>query len=157
MAQTNAQKFFDTKSPGFVYSLIVAGLTIFAAAGIQLPKDPATLSGEFVTTLSSGGFYALIGVLVTSLAFPIYNYFSTGGKVNFGGIFSRNATWIALGNAAISGLALTGFLLPAGTIEQLVAAASAKDWMSMVSIFALTVGNTLLRFLKEQNAKAISK
>jgi hypothetical protein len=150
--QLSNQKFFDPKSPGFIYAVVVAVLTIIAAAGIQLPKDPASLGADVVTTLSTGGIYALVGILVSSLVFPFYNYIATGGKVNFGNIFSRNATWIALGNAAAAGLALTGFILPGGTVEQLVAAASTKDWMSLISIFALTVGNTLLRFLKEKEA-----
>lgn len=148
MANSN-QKFFEVSSPGFLYSVIVSALTIFAASGVTFPKVPSELGTELVNSYSTGGVYALIGVIVASVVFPIYNAISAG-TFSLKGIFSRNLTWIALGNIAVSGLALTGFVLPDGTPEQIVGAVSAKDWMSVVSIVALTVGNTLLRLIKQK-------
>ncbi|GAB4486566.1 MAG: hypothetical protein OHK0019_00450 [Saprospiraceae bacterium] len=145
-------KKFDTKSPGFLYSAIVAILTLFAASGVQFPSDPATLGNEYVTTLSNSGIYALVGVLVTSFVFPVYNFVRAGGKFTLNAIFSKTSTWIALGVAASAALALTGFVLPDGTVEQIVSAVYTKDWMSLVSVIALTVGNTLIRYLKQQAA-----
>lgn len=148
MANSN-QKFFEVSSPGFLYSVIVSALTIFAASGVTFPKVPSELGTELVNSYSTGGVYALIGVIVASVVFPIYNAISAG-TFSLKGIFSRNLTWIAMGNIAVSGLALTGFVLPDGTPEQIVGAVSAKDWMSVVSIVALTVGNTLLRLIKQK-------
>lgn len=148
MANSN-QKFFEVSSPGFLYSVIVSSLTIFAGAGVAFPKVPIDLGAEIVNSFNTGGVYALIGVIVASVVFPIYNAISAG-TFSLKGIFSRNLTWIALGNIAVSGLALTGFVLPDGTPEQIVGAVSAKDWMSVVSIVALTVGNTLLRLIKQK-------
>lgn len=148
MANSN-QKFFEVSSPGFLYSVIVSALTIFAGVGVAFPKVPSELGTELVNSYSTGGVYALIGVIVASVVFPIYNAISAG-TFSLKGIFSRNLTWIALGNIAVSGLALTGFVLPDGTPEQIVGAVSAKDWMSVVSIVALTVGNTLLRLIKQK-------
>mgnify|MGYP003520367833 FL=1 len=148
MANSN-QKFFVVLSPGFLYSVIVSALTIFAGAGVAFPKVPIDLGAEIVNSFNTGGVYALIGVIVASVVFPIYNAISAG-TFSLKGIFSRNLTWIALGNIAVSGLALTGFVLPDGTPEQIVGAVSAKDWMSVVSIVALTVGNTLLRLIKQK-------
>ena len=148
MANSN-QKFFEVSSPGFLYSVIVSALAIFAGAGVAFPKVLIDLGAEIVNSFNTGGVYALIGVIVASVVFPIYNAISAG-TFSLKGIFSRNLTWIALGNIAVSGLALTGFVLPDGTPEQIVGAVSAKDWMSVVSIVALTVGNTLLRLIKQK-------
>lgn len=145
----STQKFFDAGSPGFVYSLVVSALTIFAGAGVAFPKVPVDLGAEIVNSFNTGGVYALIGVIVASVIFPIYNAISAG-TFSFKGIFSRNLTWIALGNILVAGLALTGFVLPDGTPEQIVGAVSAKDWMGVVSILALTVGNTILRLIKQK-------
>lgn len=145
----STQKFFDAGSPGFIYSLVVSALTIFAGAGVSFPKVPVDLGAEIVNSFNTGGVYALIGVIVASVIFPIYNAISAG-TFSFRGIFSRNLTWIALGNILVAGLALTGFVLPDGTPEQIVGAVSAKDWMSVVSIIALTVGNTILRLIKQK-------
>jgi len=150
MASPSKDKFFSVTSPGFLYSAIVAVLTIIAAGGVQLPADPATVGSDFVTSLSTGGIFSLVGVIVSSLVFPIYNFVKSGLKFSFGAIFSLNTTWIALGNAAAAGIALTGFVLPQGTVEQIVGAVGTKDWMGLISILALTVGNTLIRFIKER-------
>lgn len=144
------KKVFSTRSPGFLYAAIVAVLTIFAAAGVDLPQDPETLGTELVTSLSNGGIFALVGVIVSSLVFPIYNFVQSGAKFSFAAIFSKTTTWIALGVAASAAIALTGFVLPDGTVEQIVGAVATKDWMSLVSILALTVGNTLIRYIKEK-------
>lgn len=146
----STQKFFDPKSPGFLYSIITAALTIFAASGVTFPKAAGDLSTEIVTSFSTGGVYALIGVIVASVIFPVYNAIQAKA-FSFSGIFSRNLTWIAIGNAVIAGIALTGFVLPDGTAEQLVNAISLKDWGGVVSILGLTVVTTLIRFLKEKN------
>ena len=144
------QKFFDAGSPGFLYSIITAALTIFAASGVTFPKAPADLGTELVSSFSTGGIYALIGIIIASVAFPIYNAVKAG-TFSRKGVFSRNLTWIALGNAVAAGIALTGFVLPAGTTEQIIGAISMKDWGGLISILGLTVVNTLIRFLKEKN------
>ena len=147
-----AGKAFNASSPGFLYSIIVAILATFAATGIQFPASPDALAGTITTSLSSGGVYAIIGVLITSVIFPIYNHFSSKGKFDFKAIFSKVSTWIAWGTAGLSAIALTGFVLPDGTLEQVIGAIQQKDWMSLISILALTVGNTLIRFLKDRQA-----
>lgn len=147
-------KNFDASSSGFLYSLITAILTIFAVSGVSFPGSPADISGSIVTSLSGGGIYAIIGVIITSVAFPIYNFVKGGGKFSVSAIFSKVSTWIALGTAALAAIALTGFVLPDGTLEQVIGAVQAKDWMSLISILALTVGNTLIRFLKDRAATA---
>jgi len=148
-------KTFNAASPGFLYSLITAGLTIFAVSGVSFPKDPAALSGEIVTSLSSGGVYAIIGVLIASVIFPIYNFFKGGGKFSVGDVFSSTLTWVAIGTAALSAVALTGIMVPDGTVQAVIGAVQTKDWMGLISILVINIGNPLIRWLKERNAPTV--
>ena len=143
-------KKFDTKSPGFLYSSIVAVLTVFAVSGVSFPKTVDVLGMEITTSLSAGGIYAIFGVVLTSVAFPIYNYFKGGGSFTWLGVFGKTSTWIALGNAAVAALTTVGFILPDGTVEQIIGAVQAQNWMGLISVLALTIGNTLIRWIKEQ-------
>lgn len=145
----NTAKFFNPGSTGFVYAVITTALSIFAASGVTFPKVPSELGTELVNSYSTGGVYALIGVMVASVIFPIYNAIQAK-TFSLKGIFSRNTTWIALGNLAIAAIALTGFVLPNGTVEQVVGAVSLKDWGAVISIIGLNVVNTLLRYIKDQ-------
>ena len=145
----NSAKFFNAGSPGFLYSVITTALTIFAASGVQFPKTPGDLSSELVSSFSTGGVYALIGVMVASVIFPIYNAIQAK-TFSIKGVFSRNLTWIAIGNLVAAGIALTGFVLPDGTADQIVGAVSMKDWGGLISILGLTVVNTLIRYLKDK-------
>lgn len=152
---TNVKKStqkFDAGSPGFLYSAIVAFLTIFAVSGVSFPKEVDVLGLEITTALSAGGIYAIIGVVLTSVAFPIYNYVKGGGSFTWLGVFGKTSTWIALGNAAVAALTTVGFILPDGTVEQIIGAVQSQNWMGLISILALTVGNTLVRFIKDKKA-----
>lgn len=143
-------KKFDSGSPGFLYSAIVAFLTLFAVSGVSFPKEVNVLGLEITTALSAGGIYAIIGVVLTSVAFPVYNYVKGGGTFTWLGIFGKTSTWIALGNAVVAALATGGFMLPEGTVDQIIGAVKAQNWMGLISVLALTVGNTLIRWLKDR-------
>ena len=142
-------KFFNPGSAGFVYAVVTTALSIFAASGVTFPKVPSELGAELVNSYSTGGVYALLGIIASGIFFPIYNAIQAK-TFSLKGIFSRNLTWIALGNLAIAAIALTGFVLPDGTSEQVVGAVSMKDWGSVISIIGLNVVNTLLRYIKDQ-------
>jgi len=145
-------KKFDIKSAGFIQSVIVALLAIFAATGVTFPKDVDVLGTELVTSFSTGGFYAIIGILITSVIFPLYNFFSKGGKFSLPAIFSRVNTWLSIGYVLAALIALTGFVLPDGSVDQIVYAIQAKDWWALISILVSTVGTTFIRWLKERQA-----
>lgn len=147
------QNNFDAGSPAFTYSVIVALLSIFAAAGVQLPQDPAALATDITTSLNGSNYFALIGVLASSFILPLFNFFkaqgkSVGQKIWFG--LTRSSTLVALLNALFAGLVLSGFTLPSGTSDQIVNAIVAKDWMGLISVWALTVGNTLIRYFRDR-------
>ena len=142
-------------SPGFIYTIVVAFLTIFAASGVQFPDKTADLANEVTTLLSSSGFYSIIGVIVASVAFPIWNAIQKK-TLSFKGVFSSTLTWVAIGNAVFAAIALTGFTLPDGTIEQLVVAISVKDWGAIISMLFTTIVPAIVRLIKDKNAPAVA-
>lgn len=150
MSNITKKKVFDTSSPGFLYTIIVGFLTIFAVSGVHFPSSPELLAGDITTTLSKSGFYSIIGVIISSVAFPIYNAVKSGLKFSITTIFGSTLTWIALGNIALSLLALTGFVLPEGTLEQIIGAVQTKDWMSLIGVLVTTIIPTFVRWIKDK-------
>ena len=144
-------KTFDASSPGFLYTVLVGVLTIFTVSGVHFPTPAEQLAGDLVSTLSQGGIYALIGVLVSSVIFPIWNAAKFGLK-SLKEIFSSVLTWIALGNILLAAVALTGFVLPDGTLEQVILAVQMKDWSALAGVLFTTIIPTLVRFIKDKKA-----
>ena len=154
---TQTKKVFDASSPGFLYSLIVAILTIFAVSGVHFPTTAETLAGEITTTLSTGGIFSIIGIIVSSVVFPIYNAVKSGLKFNLKTIFGSTLTWIALGNIALSLLMLTGFALPDGTLEQIIGAVQSRDWIALGTLVVTTIIPTIVRWIKSKQAATVSR
>lgn len=128
----------------------MAFLTIFAVSGVHFPTPAEILAGQITTTLSTGGLYAIIGVVISSVAFPIYNAVRSGLKFSLQTIFQSTLTWIALGNIVLSLLAITGLVLPDGTVEQVIAAVQTKDWISLISLLATSIVPTIIRWIKDR-------
>ncbi len=144
-----AKQVFDASSPAFAYSLIVAALTVLAAAGVTFPDEPGAIAGELTTLISTSGFWALIGVAASSIFFPIYNAWKKG-NLSFKGVFKNSLTWVALAVLLFDALALFGLRFPDGTAEQIVYAVLAKDWTSLISMFVSVIVPTVVRFIKER-------
>lgn len=153
MSKNSKKAVFDASSPGFLYSVIVALLAIFAASGVHFPDTPAETATEITTLLSTSGFWALIGVAASSILFPIYNAWKKG-DLSFRGIFSNTLTWVAIGVLVFDALALFGLKFPDGTAEQLVYAIYAKDWSALISMFFTVILPVVVRFIKEQRTVA---
>lgn len=152
--QANTTPIFNAYSPGFLYTVIVGILAMFAWAGVSFPEKPIELAGDLTTTLTSGGWYALLGIMASSILFPIYNAYKKG-SLSFKGLFGSTLTWVSLLNIVFSGIALTGFTLPEGTSDQIVYAAFAKDWSSLATIVFSTILPAVVRFIKEKNAPSL--
>lgn len=152
--QTRAGAAFDAKSPGFLYALIVSGLTVLAVSGVHFPSSAEQLAGEITTTLSTSGIYSIIGVVVASVIFPIYNAVKFGLKFTLHTIFSSTLTWISLGNIVLSLLALTGLMLPDGTVEQIIGAVQMKDWTALISLLFTSIIPTIVRWIKDKKQVA---
>lgn len=156
MSNITKKKAFDASSPGFLYTIIVGVLTIFAVSGVHFPSSPEILAGDITTTLSKSGFYSIIGIIIASVGFPIYNAVKSGLKFTLTTIFGSTLTIIALANIALSLLALTGFVLPDGTVEQIIAAVRTKDWIALGSLLVTTIIPTIVRWIKDRRNAGIA-
>lgn len=141
---------FNPASPGFLYTITVLVLTAFAAAGAEIP-NPEQVAAGITTTLSDSGFFAVVGVLVSSVLFPIWNAWQKG-VLNFRGILTSSTTWGAAIVALFSVIALFGLHFPPGTAEQLAALLFAKDWGALASMVVTVIVPTIVRFVKAMNA-----
>lgn len=141
------KKLFDASSPGFLYSIITAFLAVFAASGLQV--NPEQVAGDIVSSLSNGGVYAIIGILISSVVFPIWNFFKADGKITLKKVLGSVLFWVSLGNSIFALVALTGFTIPEGTIEQIVGFVMAKDWGALLTIIFANIINPLIRFIKQ--------
>lgn len=143
---------FDPKSPGAVYSLATLVLTVLALLGIGFPDSIANISGQLQTSIQGGSYFALIGIVGGSVLFPIWNLIQKKQKLNWKNLFGSTANVVALGNALLGAVALTGFYLPDGTVEQIVAAVTVKDWGALASVIINTVFVALVRWVKDRKA-----
>ena len=148
MSQTKQK--FDAKSPGFIASITYVILAALAATGVEFPTDAQTLSGDFETTLNTGGIFAVTGLLISSIVFPVWNFTKRGGRITGKKIISNTTFWVSLVTALLASAVLWGFTVPDGTAEQIVAAVYAKDWGVLLSVIGVNIINPLVRYLKEQ-------
>lgn len=147
-----AKQNFDPKSAGWIYSVSVFVLTILALLGVGFSDSIPNISQQVQTSISGGSYIALLSVVGVSVLFPVWNLIQKKQKISLKNMFSSTANVVALANAALGIVALTGFVLPAGTVDQLVAAVTVKDWASLIGILFSTVIPTLVRFLKDKKA-----
>lgn len=144
------KQVFNPASPGFLYTITVLVLTAFAAAGAEIP-NPEDVAAGITTTLDTSGFFAVVGVLVSSVIFPVWNAWQKKA-LNFAGIINSSTTWVSAFVAMFAGLALVGLHFPPGTAEQLATLIFAKDWGALASMFVTVILPTIIRFVKAMNA-----
>ena len=150
------KKNFDPQSPGAIYSLAVLVLTVLAGLGIGFPDSIPNISGQLQTSIQGGSYFALIGIIGGSVLFPIWNLIQKKQKLNWRNLFGSTANIVSLANAGLGVVALTGFMLPAGTVEQVVAAVQVKDWGALASIVINTVIVSFVRWLKDRKAAVVA-
>ena len=156
MSTSKKKDVFNASSPGFLYSVIVGILTIFAVSGVTFPDSADVIANDVTTSLSTGGIYAIIGIIISSFAFPVYNAIKSGLKFNLTTIFGSTLTWIAIGNIILSLLVIYGFVLPKGSVELVVGAIVAKDWTGLGGFVFTTLVPTIVRWIKDRKNKAIA-
>ena len=130
----NSKQVFSTSSPGFIYSIASAILTILAIIGVS---------------------YALVTLVIGSVLFPVWNLIQKKQKINLKTIFGSTANIIALGQALLGIIALTGFVLPAGSLEQVVSAVKMKDWGALIGLLVTSIVPTIIRFIKSKKTPPV--
>jgi len=152
---TMAKQQFDTKSAGFIYSVTAFFLTILAMLGVGFSEPISQISGQLETSIQGANYFGLVALVGGSVLFPIWNLIQKKQKLNWKNLVSSTANIIALVNAALGLIALTGFVLPAGTVEQIVAAVQVKDWAALAAILINVVIPTIVRFIKDKKAATV--
>ena len=151
----NSKQVFSTSSPGFIYSIASAILTILAIIGVSFADPIPVLSGQVETSIQGGGFFALVTLVIGSVLFPVWNLIQKKQKINLKTIFGSTANIIALGQALLGIIALTGFVLPAGSLEQVVSAVKMKDWGALIGLLVTSIVPTIIRFIKSKKTPPV--
>jgi len=151
----NSKQVFSTSSPGFIYSITSAILTILAIIGVSFADPIHVLSGQVETSIQGGSFFALVTLVVGSVLFPVWNLIQKKQKINLKTIFGSTANIIALGQALLGIIALTGFVLPAGSLEQVVSAVKMKDWGALIGLLVTSIVPTIIRFIKSKKTPPV--
>lgn len=144
------KQVFDPRSVGFFQSILLAIFSITALFGIQYPATPDELTGEIITTVSTSGYYALVGILLTSIIAPVYNFIKKGIKVTWANIFGSTVTWVSIGGIAIAGAALVGLQIDPDTPLAIVTAITGRDWGTLVSLLFTSVLLPVIRWIKQK-------
>ena len=151
----NSKQVFSTSSPGFIYSIASAILTILAIIGVSFADPIPVLSGQVETFIQGGSFFALVTLVIGSVLFPVWNLIQKKQKINLKTIFGSTANIIALGQALLGIIALTGFVLPAGSLEQVVSAVKMKDWGALIGLLVTSIVPTIIRFIKSKKTPPV--
>lgn len=148
---STSKAVFSASSPGFIYTIVVLALTFLASLGVNLSDSPDAIAGGLISSFSSGGIWALSGILLTSVLFPIYNLWRQKIPITWKNVFRSTANWIALGNVAFSAALLFGIAIPVGTVEAIVKAIGMQDWGALFNLFLVNIATPLIRWIKERN------
>ena len=108
------------------------------------------MAGDISTTLSTGGIWAVGGIILSSLVFPIWNFVKSGKKFSLANVFGSTLVWVAMANLAISALVLLGIGVPDGTFEAVGTYIATKDWFGLLGYLASTILPTVIRWIKDQ-------
>lgn len=145
-----AQKF-SASSTNFLVNVLNFLLATLAIAGVTLPADPSAITNDLQNTLSASGWVAVVGMVIVNVVNPIYHAF-VKGRFSLTGIFSSSNFWIQLGTLLVSLLVLLGIEILPGTVEDVVGAIYAKDWVGLAVVLFTNVLNPLIRYLKDRFA-----
>lgn len=150
------KKAFDATNLNFWARLFIFVLSVLALIGVHFPDTPTDTAISITTSLSSGGFISVLGVLAVSVFMPVYNLIRTKPKITLASIIGSPNFWIYFGSFVFGLAVMTGIHIPDGTAEQLVGAAFAKDWSALFSIALANIVDPIVRyFIDKKNAQSV--
>lgn len=141
---------FSAANPNFWAGLLITILGVLGIMGIKFPLSPEQTGEQIVTTITGGGFYAVIGILITSVIMPIVNYVRSKPTPSVVALLGSANTWIYIGSFILSVVVLFGIQIPAGTADGIVGSIWAKDWAGLITIVITNLINPLVRWFRDK-------
>lgn len=145
-----AKKNFDATNLNFWARLVIFVLGLLATLGVKFPADPVSLGTDIVTTLTTGGWYAVLGLMAISVIMPIYNFIRSKPKLSLAAFLGSPNTWLYLATFLVGVTIVLGIKVPEGTGEAIVGAIYAKDWSGLISIMAMNILDPFIRWLRDK-------
>lgn len=144
------QKNFQASNPNFWARLVIFALSILGLIGVQFQTAPDVLGGQIVTTISTSGYYAVLGLIAVSVLMPIYNLVKQKPKITFASVFGSPNFWIYLLTFLFGIGMIYGIEFPDGTAEEIVGAIFSKDWSHLVNIAFVNILDPLIRWFRDK-------
>lgn len=141
---------FSQKSPYLWSSLLTFVLTAAAMIGIELPASPEQISGEIISVIQGGGYYALIAVIAVNIIAPVVSFIRKGGKVNLLDLLGSPSFWIAFGSVVVGLLIYLGIDVPKDTPQSIIGAIFARDWAMLAFVAVANLLNPIVRYLRDR-------
>jgi hypothetical protein len=144
---------FSIKNYNFWLSLLIAFFGILTAVGVELPTEPQLLAGEILTTVSSTGWFGLIGTMGASLfglILQIYNKYRAGGW-NIPQLLGSPNTVIYLAGVIGSLFVINGINVPVTSLPQLAERLYAADYFGALTAL-ITILSPLIRWFRDRRA-----
>lgn len=146
---------FSASNLNFWARLMIFGFSVLSLIGIKFPDNPTDMTVDITTSLTTGGFIGVVGILAISVIMPIYNFVRSKPKINFLALIGSPNFWIYAGSFVFGIAVLFGINIPDGTAEQLVGAAYAKDWTLLFSIAVANIFDPIVRWFKDKRAVSL--
>lgn len=154
---TTTVKQFDKNNLNFWARLVIFFLGLLTVIGVKLPESPEALGEQITTTISTSGFYAVLGIIAVSLLMPIYNLIRTKPKITAASVFGSPNFWIYLGSFVAGILILVGINIPEGTASEVVSAIYAKDWTLLTTLILTNILDPVIRWFADKRKTQVAQ
>jgi len=150
------QKNFSASNLNFWARLVIFILGLLATIGIRFPQDPVSLGTDIVSTLSTGGWYSVLGLMAVSVIMPIYNFIRSKPKISLMAFLGSPNTWLYLATFLVGVMITLGINVPEGTGEAIVGAIYGKDYIGLVTIMATNILDPLIRWFRDRRNEELA-
>ena len=144
---------FDSKSPGFITTVLSAIFAITASFGIEygLPSDQ--LAGDIVFNFTNGGLFAIGALLLTNVVGPIVNFIKKKQAINWRNVLSSTTTIVSVGGIVVAAFVyILHINIPLDAPQQIVDAVNAKSWTALVGYAITNIVIPIVRYFKAKKA-----
>lgn len=149
------QNSFSIKSPNFWLSILIAFFGVLTATGIELPADPQTFAGNLLQSVTTQGWFGLIGTFGASLfglVYQIYNKVRDGGW-NIPALLGSPNTVLYLVGLLGSIFTINGISISSESLQTLVSAIYNADYFGAIAA-AFGIIQILVRYFRNKRTGA---